>query len=337
MQIPNVLRYNGQEVNNGETICKAFSDYFMSSFLHVGSGSHRVSREASNCTSYISSITVDEKIIHQIIKRLDPGCVPDMWKRAYITPVHKKGCRSEVSNYRPISKLCIIAKVFEKLIYRQTYSALCHSISLSQHGFIKGRSTVSNLILLGDYITDAMDDGYQVDVIYTDYSKAFDRIPHDILLNKLEMIGIHGDLLRWFASYVDNRCQAVVINNYISSWVVVPSGVPQGSLLGPLLFIIFVNDIEKCLKTSKLLCFADDMKIFARIRTYADAILLQEDLNLLQSYCIKNNLDLNPEKCTIMSFSRRVNTISYEYSLLTPRVGTGSRIRFPTARQEGLS
>lgn len=349
-QIPNVLRYNGQDVNNGETICNAFSNFFMSSFLHGGSGSHRVSREASNCTSYISSITVDEKIIHEILKRLDPGksagpdnlpsrflincseliskpiallfklslsqcCVPDIWKRAYITPVHKKGSKSEVTNYRPISKLCIIAKVFEKLVYRQTYSALCHSISLSQHGFIKGRSTVSNLILLGDYITDAMDDGCQVDVVYTDYSKAFDRIPHDVLLNKLEMIGIHGDLLRWFASYVDNRCQAVVINNYISSWVEIPSGVPQGSLLGPLLFVIFVNDIEKCLKTSKLLCFADDMKIFARIRTYADTILLQEDLNLLQSYCIKNKLDLNPEKCTVMSFSRRVNTILYEYSL----------------------
>lgn len=100
-----------------------------------------------------------------------------------------------------------------------------------------------------------MDSGSQVDVVYTDYSKAFDRIDHITLLSKLRNIGIHGDLLRWLISYIDMRSQAVVIKNYISSWVTVPSGVPQGSLLGPLLFAIFVNDISDCFHNSKLLCF----------------------------------------------------------------------------------
>ena len=97
-----------------------------------------------------------------------------------------------------------------------------------------------------------MDNGRQVDVDYTDYSKAFDRIDHYSLIKKLRHIGIRGDLLRWFSSYIENRSQAVVINNYMSSWVNVPSGVPQGSLLGPFLFVVYVNDIDHCLHTSKL-------------------------------------------------------------------------------------
>lgn len=160
-----------------------------------------------------------------------------------------------------------------------------------------------------------MDDGSQVDVVYTDYSKAFDRIDHDTLIKKLSSIGIRGDLLRWFSSYINNRSQAVVINNYISSWVSVPSGVPQGSLLGPFLFVIYVNDIDLCLQSSKLLCFADDMKIFAKISSVEDGLALQADLYRLEDYCRANKLDLNPSKCSVITYTRKRAALVTTYIL----------------------
>lgn len=140
-----------------------------------------------------------------------------------------------------------------------------------------------------------------MDVVYTDYSKCFDKIDHNKLISKLQLIGIRGDLLRWLTSYLANRSQAVVINNYISSWVPVPSGVPQGSILGPLLFLIYVNDIDICLRFSKVLCFADDMKIFKAISSSSDALSLQDDLNRLSEYCTANKLFLNPSKCSVVT------------------------------------
>lgn len=243
------------------------------------------------------------------------GSFPALWKSAFVTPIHKKGSKMDVVNYRPISKLCIVSKVFERVVYDQVYAALKNSFSPLQHGFLKGRSTVSNLILFNEYLTEAMDSGSQIDVVYTDYSKAFDRIDHTILISKLQNIGIHGDLLRWFSSYVDMRSQAVVINNYISSWVTIPSGVPQGSLLGPLLFAIFVNDISDCFHNSNLLCFADDMKIFTKIVNISDVEALQNDLARLDDYCLRNKLDLNPLKCSITTFTRKINIIPSTYSL----------------------
>lgn len=248
-------------------------------------------------------------------KSLSVCTVPNVWKSAFVTPVHKKGLKTDILNYRPISKLCLISKVFEKIVYNQIYATLKNSFSDFQHGFLRGRSTVSNLVLLNDNLTATMDKGRQVDVIYTDYSKAFDRINYKLLLIKLQNIGIRGDLLRWFSSYISNRSQAVVISNYISSWVSIPSGVPQGSLLGPLLFVIFVNDINSCLHASSLLCFADDMKVFSAISSQEDVDALQADLSRLDDYCCLNQLDLNPSKCFSVTFSRKKDILQSSYTL----------------------
>lgn len=317
---------------------------------------------AEHAVSDISSISVSESKVLRLLKKLDPSksagpdnlsapfiintaealakpvsllftrslrecCVPNVWKRAYITPVFKKGSRSIISNYRPISKLCLLAKALEDVVYEQLYPAISSSLHPSQHGFLRGRSTVSNLALLNNFVTEAMDGGQQVDVVYTDYSKAFDRIRHDILLEKLFLIGIRGDLLRWFASYVENRTQAVVINNYVSSWISIPSGVPQGSLLGPLLFVVFVNDISSCFRSAQLLCFADDMKIFAKISSINDAMLLQADLIRLEVYCQQNCLDLNPTKCSVMTFTRKRCPVTFNYELKAQTLSRVNSVR----------
>lgn len=160
-----------------------------------------------------------------------------------------------------------------------------------------------------------MSEPSQVDVVYTDYSKCFDRIDHFILLRKLQSVGIRGDLYRWFTSYVENRCQTVALNGYTSSTMVIPSGVPQGSILGPLLFIIFVNDISSCFINSKIILYADDMKILCPIKSLESAKNLQEDLARFEEFCFANRLDLNVSKCYICSFTRKLNPIIYDYKL----------------------
>lgn len=245
------------------------------------------------------------------------GVMPKIWKTAFVTPIHKKGSKREIINYRPISKLCVLAKVLEKVIHQQVYAALKHTFIPQQHGFLKGRSTTSNLITFTDDLSSGMQSGGQIDAIYTDYTKAFDRIDHLILLTKLQSAGIHGDLLRWFSSYITDRCQTVVLNGFSSQscYSAIPSGVPQGSILGPLLFTLFINDIDKCFIHSKYLLFADDMKIYKTIDSFNDCVLLQQDLDRLQDYCFYNKLELNVSKCSCITFSRSRNLLSYNYTL----------------------
>lgn len=241
------------------------------------------------------SLTIPLSLLFR--RSLDEGQVPAIWKSALITPIHKKGPRDCVENYRPISKLCTFAKILEKIIYKQLYATLKLSFNERQHGFLRGRSTTTNLVYCSDYLAECMSRRNQVDVIYTDYSKCFDRLDHTILRKKLLAVGISGNLYRWFSSYVANRCQTVVLNGYTSRPAFVPSGIPQGSLLGPLLFNIFINDVSSCFSYSSVLLLADDMKILSEIRTEEDAECLQHDLNIFQTYCITNRLDLNVSRC----------------------------------------
>lgn len=346
------LNYNNQSLTSRESICEAFSLYFHSNFLDSSSNTNYIcAPPLESASSFdISSISVSVDHVKKLLTNIDSSkaagpdnispkflircaktlalpvailfrkslacsIVPKIWKSAFITPVHKKGDKTEVVNYRPISKLCVIAKILERIVYDQVYSALKHAFSPFQHGFLRGKSTVTNLILLNDFLTAAMDKGNQVDVIYTDYNKAFDRIDHFILLQKLNSMGIRGDLLRWFSSYLENRSQAVALHNYTSSWISVPSGCPQGSLLGPLLFTVYVNDIDACLRSSKLLCFADDMKIFAAISSLDDMSALQADLRRLEDYCQSKQLDLNPAKCSVVTYSRKRSVLMTSNSL----------------------
>lgn len=223
-------------------------------------------------------------------KSLGEGAFPRIWKTAAVSPIFKSGNRSFVASYRPVSKLCIFAKIFESIIYDHILFHVKFLICPSQHGFMSGRSVVSNLFVYTEFLLQQMDNQQQVDSIYTDFSKAFDKIDHFIMLNKLEDIGVCDSLLAWFESYLFDRSQFVKIGRVKSDQVEITSGVPQGSHLGPLLFNIYINDISNCFKHSNFLMYADDLKIYRCVSSIDNCKLLQEDIERLKSYCQSNSL-----------------------------------------------
>ena len=240
------------------------------------------------------------------------GVFPSYWKCSYIVPIHKSGDRENVENYRGISIQSAIAKVFDKLVTKQL-SAACNNIVINeQHGFHSGRSTQTNLLQFQHYLTESIEGGHQVDCIYTDYSKAFDRVPHCALLQKLRCFGLGDRVLEWLRSFLLDRFQCVRIGNFLSRQISAKSGVPQGSHCGPLLFKLFTNDVVLNV-SSPCLLFADDMKLYRVIRTSEDACLLQEDLNCLVSWSTENSLNLNISKCTVITFTRKQNFIHADY------------------------
>lgn len=185
----------------------------------------------------------------------------------------------------------------------------------AQHGFVKDKSTTTNLLLFSNFLFESMDARVQVDVVYTDFQKAFDKVDHILLLRKLAFNGIKGNLLRWFMSYLDCRSQRVIINGHESEAATVTSGVIQGSILGPLLFIIFVNDITNCFQNSQFLMFADDLKIFKTVKSINDCKLIQEDLDRLENYCNENKIFLAYEKCMQISVTRNKHKIINTYNI----------------------
>lgn len=156
-----------------------------------------------------------------------------------------------------------------------------------------------------NYLSTTIEEGSHVDIIYTDFKKAFDSVNHDILLDKLSALGIHGSLLEWLSSFLRNRSQVVKFKNSLSKNFKVLSGVPQGSHLGPLLFNLFINDISRCFRYCKFLLCADDLKIFRRIDSQECAASLQRDLSSFENWCTLNSLDLNLSKCHILRFLQK--------------------------------
>ncbi|CAH1975592.1 unnamed protein product, partial [Acanthoscelides obtectus] len=240
--------------------------------------------------------------------------IPELWKLSKVCPIHKNGSRNDVSNFRPISILCNFSKALEILIYNRLYHHVSRKICVQQHGFMKGRSTVSNLMNFTQTIAENIDRGLQTDVVYTDFSKAFDRVDHRMLLHKLKSHGLSDPLIQLFKSYLTGRNQFVMFNGIRSSKYVANSGVPQGSNLGPLLFVIFVNDIVNAVGENCLL-YADDLKMFCRVVDESDCDQLLENLVRLDAWCSQNNLSLNINKCYVMSYTLKKNPLLFDYTL----------------------
>ncbi|VEN35101.1 unnamed protein product [Callosobruchus maculatus] len=245
---------------------------------------------------------------------LKTNTFPQAWKLAKITPVLKKGDPSQISNYRPISVLCNFAKLFEMIIYWCIYSATKETLSTDQHGFIDKKSCVTNLACLTQTICENLDDRGQVDVVYMDMQKAFDRIDLGVLLKKLGFFGFTDDLLSLFKSYLFDRNQYVEFEGYRSSLITPTSGIPQGSNLGPLLFLLYINDLTLDVKCSKLL-YADDLKIYCSVVTNDDCLALQQDIDAISAWSLSNHLELNPDKCSVVSYTKKNNPITFPYHM----------------------
>jgi hypothetical protein len=223
------------------------------------------------------------------------GTFPEIWKISKILPTHKAKDRSVIENYRPILIINNFAKIFESLISDQLYIVLSKLISPSQHGFMRGRPTTTQLI------SDSIDKGFQTDVVYLDFSKAFDSLDHNILVQKLWFVGASPMLVKFFCSYLQGRKQYVHCYGYDSASINVTSGVPQGSVLGLLLFLVFINDIGDKL-TVPFFLFADDAKLLKQISEWSDCVTLQANLDEIMNWCTINKLSLNIKKCQVILF-----------------------------------
>lgn len=238
---------------------------------------------------------------------------PSMWKVGRVCPIFKKGSKEDITNYRPITILSNFSKVFESVLYARIYVSISPAINCRQHGFVSRRSTVTNLVCFTQFLAESLDNNCQVDVVFTDFSRAFDSIDHGILVDKLKSFGLSKSLIAFLVSYLSDRRQYVEFRGYRSGEFFVTSGVPQGSNLGPLLFIMFINDITSNISVESLL-YADDMKIFCRITCPDDCLRLQADIDNVFEWCSVNHLGLNAEKCKVLSFSRRRESIAFRYS-----------------------
>ena len=225
----------------------------------------------------------------------------------------KKGSRNKSDNYRPVSLTSVICKFLERLIKDHMVDFLVkHKLLNSyQHGFLKARSCLTNMLCFLEEITKWIDVGSPVDIIYLDFQKAFDKVPHQRLLLKLKAHGIGDSITDWIEQWLTDRRQRVVVDGEVSNWKSVLSGVPQGSVLGPILFLIYINDLDDSI-TSNVLKFADDTKLFRKVNTDGDKQHLQNDLDRLVKWFEKWQMLFNFGKCKCLHTGHGNLNVNYE-------------------------
>ena len=232
---------------------------------------------------------------------IDQSKLPQQWKLANVSPIFKKGSRSQPENYRPVSLTSVLSKLLERIISKQILEHLKSNSILpkEQHGFLKGKSTSTNLLEAMNIWTELLEHKAPIDILYLDYAKAFDTVPHQRLIRKLKSIGIKGNLLAWLKDFLIGRKQRVVVNHEFSEWIDVLSGVPQGTVLGPLLFLIFVSEIPDIVESHSSL-FADDTKLYS----ICSKNKLQSDLDKVVEWTNEMQMSFNAGKCKVMHLGK---------------------------------
>lgn len=335
---PRLVDNEGMVYDNDSAKAELFNSYFSSVFTAEDTSSIPTPTVLSN--SNLSSITISPDIVLKYLQKINTsksagpdgihskvlyevkdviktplsiifnkslaeGILPSMWKHANVKPLFKKGSKKSPSNYRPVSLTSICCKSMERILRDGIMNHLESNnlLSSNQHGFRSGRSCVTQLLEIIEIWSDLLDQGIPYDCIYLDYAKAFDKVPHIRLCRKIESHGIKGDLLKWLSNFLKNRTQMVTINNHSSSNTNVISGIPQGSVLGPILFLIYINDISEGIN-SVIKIFADDTKIFRALNMHTDNILLQIDLDRLLEWSAKWQLPFNVSKCKVIHYGK---------------------------------
>jgi hypothetical protein len=230
--------------------------------------------------------------------------VPEEWRMANITPLFKKGSKLEAVNYRPVSLTSVCCKLMEGIVRDELMEYFYENklISKQQHGFVKRRACVTNLLECQNIVSKSISEGNSVDVLYTDFSKAFDKVSHKKLIYKLTAYGVRGRMLSWVEAFLKGRRQCVVLGDVESDWEVVTSSVPQGSVLGPFLFVVYINDLPDCL-LNECKMYADDNKVIA-INRPGLSNGLQLDINKTVEWCKTWSMSLNGSKCKVMHFGK---------------------------------
>ena len=341
---PALMQFNDCEFTNGRDICNQFAVHFANTYqTYDNSTLNSYTNINSNFNLQLANVSIDkQEIIDQLEKlkiykgagpdnippifakkcakslanpliiifhkSLEDGIFPSLWKKARVVPIFKSGDKKDITKYRPICILSVFSKIFEVIMCRSLSWYVKPFMIESQHGFLKNRSTMTNLVSFINDVSEVLDSNGQVDCIYTDLAKAFDVVDHSVLIHKLRNYGICGKVINWITSYLDNRELNVVIGGHQSDTFIATSGVPQGSHLGPILFGIFINDIITCFDNCRIFLYADDLKMFKKISSIDDSIKMQADLEKLVSWCKHNNLNLNHQKCYSITFSRKTSS-----------------------------
>ena len=266
-------------------------------------------------------------------KSLETGVVPDLMKLAEIIPIYKSKDKTLLNNYRPISLLPIFSKLMEKIVHIRLYNFLMskHIFYNSQYGFRKHHATAHAIHEFVDNTVNAFDNKLLTLSVFLDLSKAFDTIDHNILLKKLDWYGIRGKALDWFRSYLTDRTQYVKYNNPKSSIKTLPCGVPQGSVLGPLLFIIYTNYLPNCLIVTKAILFADDTTIFLSSQNKQFLYeSVNKDLHSLSEWFQTNKLSLNVSKTNYVLFNntRVDNADNFNLTIANKSIERKNEVKF---------
>ena len=232
------------------------------------------------------------------------------WLKAVISPIYKKEKRSDPSNYRPVSLTAVLSKLMESIVRDAIVSHMMNNNLFAdpQHGFVPNRDCITQLLLCMEEWTEMFEFDKPFDTIYTDFSKAFDSVPHKRLLSKIESYGIQGDILNWIKSFLSGRTQCVKVDNVMSGWKNVLSGIPQGSVLGPILFAIFINDLPDEIVYNYCKMFADDCKLYGAVN---QTNLMQIDLSNMGKWSEIWQLPFNASKCKVIHFGTNNERITY--------------------------
>lgn len=277
---------------------------------------------------------IHPRVLHEVAESIAPAIaeifrtslntktLPMEWKHAKISAIYKKGTKSKPLNYRPVSLTSIVCKTLESIVRDHVITHMKENglFSDKQFGFIGGRSTTLQLLHVMNIWTDILDMGGSLDVVYCDFMKAFDKVPHKRLVYKVSKYGIKGNILGWIKSFLTDRTQYVKVGEEISETAPVTSGIPQGSVLGPLLFVIYINDMPEVVsKDSYVYLFADDTKIFRATETLSDKKQLQSDIDNLYKWSNDWLLKFHPDKCLAMKLGS--NNIDLTYTMGDHKLG----------------